>query len=93
MNMDKLKSIVAKVNNHDAVLTDIELSNGILFQFANSEVTAYMGCAVLKAWCSSPTLKLEKDVWGHDYLSIGYDCLTIKPSEIETIDIDESTTN
>ena len=91
MNMDKLKSIIAKVNNHEAILTDIELSNGMLFQFGSSEVTAYMGSAVMKAWCSSPTLKLEKDVWGHDYLTIGYDCLTIKPYEIESIDIDETT--
>ena len=87
MESKKIKSIIENVNNGKSILTDIELDNGVLFQFSGGYMTGFFGCATVRQYVGNePYLTLESNVWGDEYLTIGFDYARIKPSMIRCID-------
>ena len=87
MESKKIKSIIENINNGKSILTDIELDNGVLFQFTGGYMVSYFGCATIRQYVGTePSIELESNIWGDEYLTIGFDYARIKPSMIRCID-------
>lgn len=87
MESKKIQSIIDKIKTGNVILTDIELDNGVLFQFTGGYMVGYFGCATVRQYVGNePSLTLESNIWGDEYLTIGFDYARIKPSMIRCID-------
>lgn len=87
METKKIQSIIDKIKTGNVILTDIELKNGVLFQFSGDYMNVYIGYATIHQYVGgAPKIEIEKDIWGEESLIIGYNYAKIKPSTILTID-------
>lgn len=87
MDIDTIGLKIATIGD-GAILTDIELKDGTIFQFIDDYVTIHTDNYVAKTYVGrNPSVKIEKDIWDCDYISVGWDYLLIKPKDIKSIDI------
>ena len=90
MDKNTIAQKIEKIKKGDVILTDIELMDGTLIQFIDEYMIIHTVTFVSRMFIGRhPTIELNKDIWGCEYLKIGYEYLLVKPKDIRTIDLIE----
>lgn len=88
MHIDDVCKKIDRIDQEHAIITDIELMDGTLIQFIDEYMHVHGGNYVSKAYVGrNPEISLETDIWGDDYIKIGWDYLLVKPKDIKAIDL------
>lgn len=82
-----IEAIQKDLQTHD--ITGIVLKTGTYIQIQHDHLNIYTDGMSARLYCSKPAVSMKTDIWGAQYLSIGYDVVRIQPADIRQWDVED----